>query len=1033
VLLIFPAAVAIRLFGNKTAVKLWLYVVFVTTAFASFPSPASALNPDRKISQYAHSAWRLQDGFFGNPPTSITQTTDGYIWIGTQSGIFRFDGVRFVPWSPAGGEALQNSRVLRLLGTSDGSLWIGTDEHGLWRWYNHKLSSYLDSGAAAITAILEDRSGSIWVGRTNVEDGAGRVCEIRSGVSHCYSVMDKIGVQCCTAVAEDREGNLWFGGGAEFTVWKPHSSSLRTFTLSGANPHAGSVANIQFAPDASAWIGIGQPGHWGGLQHFVHGRLSAFRTATWDSSKEAVYRTLLDRNGALWVGTAADGVYRIHNGSVDHFSAADGLSGDGIFSFFEDREGNVWVATFKGIDCFRDLAVSSFSAREGLGSAEVDSVLGSRARSIWAGGDGSLDHLDNGKIESIQTNKGLPGVQVTSLLEDHAGKLWVGIDQKLSILDGRKFTEIKRPNGQALGFVVGIAEDIEDNVWAEISGSPRELVRIENSEVKEIFPAPAMPAARKVAADPQGGIWLGLMSGDLARYRKGKLDTFHFPHRLDSRVEQVSVEDDGEVLGATGFGLIGWRDGKQQTLTEQNGLPCSHVNSFVKDKRGALWLYTQCGLIEIPSQEVEKWWEHSSAKLQIRIFDSMDGVRPGFSPFQGAARSQDGKLWFANESVLQMIDPEHMTVNRVPPPVHIEEVIAENKNFSSTNDPTLPALTRNVSVRYTALSFIAPQRVLFRYMLEGQDKAWQDAGTRREAFYTNLGPGTYRFHVIACNNDGVWNQVGDTFSFIIAPAYYQTGWFGVLCALTAAMMLWLIYLLRLRHAREQIEQRLGARLEERERISRELHDTLLQGFQGLMLRFQAVMKMLPAHEPAHELMEKVMDRADEVLLEGRQSVQGLRRLGASGDDLAEALRQCSRELAEDNADAFSLAVLGTPVPIDPIIFDEVYRIAREALLNALQHSRATKIEVELTYSSSQIVVRIRDDGTGIDPAILSTGRTGHWGLSGMRERAQKIGAKLNIWSHHGAGTEIELAVRVKAPSSNKGARPFSRRHPHREQ
>jgi signal transduction histidine kinase len=406
----------------------------------------------------------------------------------------------------------------------------------------------------------------------------------------------------------------------------------------------------------------------------------------------------------------------------------------------------------------------------------------------------------------------------------------------------------------------------------------------------------------------------------------------------------------------------------------------------------------------------------------MRIFDSIDGVQPGLAPFQGAALSPDGKLWFANESVLQVIDPDHLPRNTVPPPVHVEEVTADRRAFSTSAGLKLPALTRDIAIRYTALSFVAPQRVYFRYMLEGQDNTWQEAGTRREAFYTNLAPRSYRFRVIACNNDGLWNETGDSFSFTIEPAYYQTAWFAFLCVAAAVVMLWLLYILRLRQARDQIEQRLCARLEEREQIARELHDTLLQGFQGLMLRFQSVLKMLPANEPVHKAMESVLERADEVLLEGRQSVQGIRKDGADSAALEEALAECGHELAETYTTDFTVAVVGTPQALGPVIFNEVYRIAREALFNAFQHAHATKIEAELTYGDEGVFLRIRDNGIGIDPDFLCNGKTGHWGLSGMRERAQKISAKLNFWSQPGSGTEMELAIPVKVPFS--GVRKF---------
>jgi len=594
----------------------------------------------------------------------------------------------------------------------------------------------------------------------------------------------------------------------------------------------------------------------------------------------------------------------------------------------------------------------------------------------------------------------------------------------LGRLENGKFRQVLRPNGKPVGFVVGAAEDAHNDIWVEVSRTPRELIRIHDSKVAEILRAPEVPPARKVAADPIDGIWLGLLNGDLARYRGGKIETFHYPHERDSWVNQIDIDKDGTVWGSTGFGLIGWRNGEQRMLSERNGLPCSSVNASIEDNSGAIWLNSQCGYIKVDRKEIESWWKAPEGMIvTFRLYDPVDGAQPGWSPFQGAARTRDGRLWFANETVLQMIDPQHLNINKLAPTMTVENIYADSKEIAMTAAKlSLPALTRDIRIRYTAPSFTAPQKVTFRYKLDGQDKGWQEAGTRREAFYTNLGPGTYHFHLTACNNDGVCNSSGELLSFVVEPAYYQTKLFFVACLAVVAGTIWLLSFLRLKRARAQIEQRIGAQSEERERISRELHDTLLQGFQGLMLKFQAVMKVLPPEEPARQMMEKVMDRADEVLVEGRQRVQGLRGRAISNGDLEEALRRCGEELSESSQAKFSITVLGERIPLEPVVFEESYRIVREGLINAFQHSKAANIEVEIIYDANRFIVRIRDDGIGMAPAILTSGRAGHWGLSGMHERAKAIGAKLKVWSQLNAGTEIELQSPEPSPIAPQFAR-----------
>jgi signal transduction histidine kinase/ligand-binding sensor domain-containing protein len=979
-------------------------------------SVAHALDPERKISQYAHSAWRIQDGFFPSFPLTTTQTTDGYIWIGTKAGILRFDGVRFVPWSSPGEDKLRCPEVHALRGTSDGSLWIGTTD-GLWQWKNQRLTSYSDLRSTLITDIFEDDRGTVWVTRARLQDGLGQVCEVGQGRSRCYHVLNDAPNYGLYDIAEDGNGNFWLGGNTAFVKWKPRSPVGTTFRISGSVPNASSVHGLSVGADGTMWVGITMPGRGLGLEHFVNGNLSSLKTEHWDSNRNGVERLLRDSHGALWVATFDKGVYRIRSGVVDSFDSTNGLTGDHVVGLFEDREGDIWVATTQGVDCFRDLAVATLSVQQGLGTQEVNTVIASREGTIWAGGARSLDALKGGSITSYRSGKNLPGEEITSLLEDHEGRLWVGIDHTMSVLKNGRFTPIKRADGSPLGFVVGIAEDREKNIWAETTRSPRELIRLKDFQVKEIFPSPQMPAARKVSADPRGGIWLGLLNGDLSRYRDGKLETFQFLHREGALVSQVDAGADGSVLGATPFGLLGWREGMRQILTVQNGLPCDGVNSLIRDQ-GEIWLSLQCGLVRISSEDFQKWWGNPDIKLPFHVFDSLDGVQPGLAPFQGAARSQDGKLWFANGAVLQVVDPAHLPYNSLPPPVHVEEIQADAKHLQPDARLELPALTRNLLIRYTGLSYVAPQKVFFRYILEGQDKKWQDAGTRREAFYTNLGPGFYRFRVIACNNDGVWNETGAALDFSIAPAFYQTAWFKAACLLAILGCIYLAYRLRVRQVSGQLRVRMYERLAERTRIAQELHDTLLQSFQGLMLRFQGANEILLSNpSEAKEALETALDRADQALTESRRAIQGIRTDPFSDRDLEHALAAVMNDLASDELltkgkrPTTSVLVEGKLRNVDPGIREEICKVAREAFRNAFMHGGAHHIESEIAFSNQFLRVRFRDDGVGIDAVVLKEGlRAGHWGLTGMKERAKRVRGQLNMWSKPGAGTEVELMI-----------------------
>jgi signal transduction histidine kinase len=695
---------------------------------------------------------------------------------------------------------------------------------------------------------------------------------------------------------------------------------------------------------------------------------------------------------------------------VDRYGSEQGLSADFITDVFEDREGNVWVATSQGLDMFRDLRVKSVSKREGLREDGVESLAASGDGSVWIG----TNLLQSLGPYGVSVRE-LPGNAITSLFVDHAGRLWAGSLNQLFVYEDGRFRQITKQGGSALGMIMGITEDSEHNVWVETSGPPMALVRILDLKVQQEFPPPGMPLARKLAADPRGGIWLGLLTGDLAHYRDGQVYTFAFGDHPKSPARALTAAADGSVLGGTPFGVIAWKDGKQEILSVRNGLPCNTVTAIIWDDARNLWLNSECGLIEIPSQQMDLWWKHPESKLTIRVFDASDGVQPGFGHFNTSAKTPDGRLWFANGNVAQVIDPTHIAANTLTPPVEVSAIVADRKDYPLASTVSLPALTRDLEIDYTALSYAAPQKVLFRYKLEGHDTAWQEPGIRRQAFYTDLRPGRYRFHVIACNNDGVWNEAGASLDFSVLPAYYQTAWFRTLCATAFLLLLWAVYQVRVRQLRRQFAIGLEARVNERTRIARDLHDTLLQSFHGVLLRFQTVFQLLPERaDDAKERLGTAIDLAAEAITAGRDAVQGLRDSVIQGNDLAMAISTLGEALGKDSRNPrpiFRVAVEGEARDLHPILRDETYRIAAEALRNAFRHAQARQIEVEIRYDNEQFRLRVRDDGKGIDPAVLAQqGREGHYGLPGMRERAKVMGAKLTVWSEVDAGTELELRL-----------------------
>jgi signal transduction histidine kinase len=440
-----------------------------------------------------------------------------------------------------------------------------------------------------------------------------------------------------------------------------------------------------------------------------------------------------------------------------------------------------------------------------------------------------------------------------------------------------------------------------------------------------------------------------------------------------------------------------------------------------------------CGLVRIIGPELEAWVTDPKRTIKVTVFDGSDGVRSqshlgGYSPH--VAKSADGKLWFVPDGGISVVDPRHIFFNKLPPPVHVEQVTADHKTQEASANVHLPPLVRELEIDYTALSFVAPEKVLFRYQLEGYDRDWQNVGARRQAFYTNLPPGNYRFRVTACNNSGVWNTQGASLDFSIAPAYWQTLWFRALCGAAFLGLLVLLYWLRVRQLAHQFNIKLDARIDERTRIARELHDTLLQNFQGVLLQFRAALRLL-SKQPgkSEEVLSSAIDQAAEAIKVGREAVQGLRVSAQESNDLAAAIGRLGQDLAasQGGADVPAIRVVmeGAARNLHPIIRDEIFRVAGEALRNAMQHSHGSHVEVELWYDPREFRLRVRDDGQGIDQQILDAGgRQGHFGLRGMRERARLVGGKLTVWSAPGEGTEVELIIPgAKAYGALRRSRP----------
>jgi signal transduction histidine kinase/ligand-binding sensor domain-containing protein len=969
-----------------------------------------ALNPELDISQYGHTSWTVRDGFSLGNIYAIAQTPDGYLWLGTEFGLFHFDGVHSIPLQPPAGQFLPDRNINCLLVTRDGTLWIGTFA-GLATWSRGKLIRRALPGAQFVASLFEDREGTVWVGTLA---NSGLLCAMRSGGAQCYGEDGAFG-RAVWALYEDGSGTLW--AGAQSGLWRMRPGTPRRFVT-----RTELIALNKF-DDGRLLIAM----HGAGVMQLAGNRVESYPLRAAINPDRVLpdqeidsNRVLRDRDGGLWIGTVERGLIHVHHGRTDVFTRSDGLSGDVILSVFEDREGNVWVASTGGLDRFRELPVATISVKQGLSSDATQSVLAAIDGSIWVGAHDGLSRWKNGQITVFRKASGLPNDAPESLFQDDRGRIWVSTRDGLAYFQDGRFAAV---NAVPRGEVHYITGDSAGNLWLSEHRSLLHL--LDGRLVEEILWSDLgreQSAEHLLCDRERAGLWVGFwVNGGLSYFKNGRLRaSYTSADGLgEGGIADLQFDRDGALWAATQKGgLSRIKDGRIANLTTRNGLPCNTIHWTIEDDDRSFWLYTACGLARITRSQLESWVADPKRQIEITLWDAADGVRLRSSAASAygprVAKSTDGKLWFVTGEGLQVVDPRHLAFNKIPPPVRIEKIVADHKMYwqnlpgVAVANVRLPPRIRDLTVDYTALSLVAPEKVHFKYKLEGQDQDWKEFVNDRHAQYSNLPPRQYRFRVIACNNSGVWNEAGDSFEFSIDPAYYQTNWFRTLCAAVFLALLWLAYQFRVRQLQEKFNLASEARLNERTRIARELHDNLLQTVQGLMLSLQAVSEMMPTGAAKNKL-EKTLEIGDRATREGRKAVQDLRSASTTGD-LTQAVRALGDELASGNGATFRLVVEGPMRELHSIVRDEIYSIAREALRNAFTHACATRIEAEIGFTDRLLQLRIRDDGKGITPDIAQQGSGGHFGLAGMRERARQIGSKLIILSGPETGTDIELSV-----------------------
>ena len=969
---------------------------------------------DLTLQQLIHKGWTVADGAPGNI-VAIAQTTDGTLWLASPSGLNRFDGVSFVQYNGPAGRPFESTSIYTITASADGGLWIGFTWGGISFLKNDTVVHYGEHEGlpvGSVRRIITDGNGVTYAATSRgLYQLEGKRWE--SVVVDASDPHPRI-----YTVEEDRARTFWVSTSAGVYARSVGTTNFREIAKPDMNnlsvPYDIGLAG---GPDGAMWAtSLRGPGGITRIDAPINSAQMGLRElASGDTTR--ANGLFIDRQGNLWIG----GTNAIHRFAAEtltddlnsatrrmaSFTAADGLTGTKVDCFFEDREGNIWAGTEAGLDRFSQSTVIKVVGTR----FAYPAVVAGEAGTVWAP---EVSRESTSPLLEIRNNavvKKLPALFVASAYRSPDGSIWFGGLQGLSHFDDGHLITFALPAKEE---VQAIVQDRTGALW--VSVIRKGVFRFADGEWSQNGNLPALPNLDAIVetADAGGSLWFGYRGNQIARIDGSNVKLFGTADGLHVGAVMAIAGGPSHHLWIGGeLGLARFDGTRFVPVSSASGGSFRGISGIVELKSGDLWLNTSIGIVHLSESELSHAEHDAQYRIHGEVFDYLDGVT-GYAvqvrPTPSAIEGTDGRLWFALTSGLVSIDPLQIKRNALPPPVTIWSVSAGGTQYPAASQPRLPVHTTNVRIDYTAGSLTIPERVSFRYKLEGSDRDWQYAENRREAFYTNLGPGSYTFRVIAANNDGVWNMTGASVHFTIAPAFYQTGWFYALCALLCLAFLRFLHMIRIRQVSAQVRGRLEERIIERERIARDLHDTLLQSVQGLVLRLRATVTRIPTQEPIRLQLEQALERADEVLAEGRDRVQDLRSPDADCD-LTEALATLGAKLAIDQTAHFRSTVEGLPRALHPIVREEAMFIAREALVNAFRHANAHQIEVELSYGEAELRMRIRDDGRGLNVEVQEDGgRTGHWGMVGMRERAQKIRATLTIWSKPGAGTEVDLRV-----------------------
>ncbi len=771
-------------------------------------APAGALDPHKAVTQYGHEAWGVEQGLPQNSVQAILQGRSGYLWLGTEEGLVRFDGVRFVVFDRRNTAGFTDNYVSALLEDRHGTLWIGTRQGGVIRYAAGIFTALTKKDGLPsdfVRCLAEDSQGRVWLGTD-----AGLALWTGKGFER-FTVREGLSSDAVRSICEDAEGNLWIGtrgGGLD----RFRDATFTAYRRSDGLP-SDDVWCTLAARDGTLWIGTAGSG----LAHMIHGRFTTV-TAADGLHSDFVGALLEDRHGNLWVGTDGGGVSRLSAGRWVSYTTKEGLSNDFVQSLLEDREGNLWIGTQGGgINRLEDQKFTLLSAREGLSRDAVWSISEDRQGAMWIGTlGGGLNRLDADGIRVFTTRDGLPSDAVWSTLDASDGSLWIGTrgGGLARYKDGR-FTTFGTAEGLPASIILCLLEDRRGVLWV---GTSAGLARLDGNRFRAFTTRDGLPndSILSLLESRQGVLWIGTRGG-LSRRVEEKFSNLTTAQGLSNdTIFDLHEDAGGEVwCGTAGGGIDRIGPGRIRSYGSHDGLFDDLVYRILEDSLGNFWMSCNRGIFRVNRRDFDRYDRGQIRSIPSTAFSRADGLRNpecngGFQP--AGWKSRDGRLWFPTIAGAAVIDPAHIPVNKVLPPVVLEDLFVDGRPWPLRAGSRIPAGKGNFEFRYTGLSFAAPERVGFRYRLEGFDAAWIDAGNRRIAYYTNLPSGSYTFRVSASNDSGVWATEAASYSFFVEPRFYQTSWFFLLCVVAAGIVGEGAYVLRVQRlkARQRVLEGLVA-------------------------------------------------------------------------------------------------------------------------------------------------------------------------------------------------------------------------------